>query len=65
MKTINRDYSGEENYVLFELYLSGGITIQEFLEFSDLSFAEELLNRVRKRTSSLPLQSSEQPQRPE
>jgi hypothetical protein len=52
MKTINRDYSSEENYVLFELYLSGGITIHEFLEFSDLSFSKELLERVRTRTET-------------
>jgi hypothetical protein len=50
MKENNQIYrKREENRILFEIYLGHDITIQEFLEFSDLSFAKELLERINER----------------
>jgi hypothetical protein len=51
----------EENEILRELHRSGDITLQEFLEFSDLSFSQKLLEQVRERAKTSRLQSSEWP----
>jgi hypothetical protein len=51
MEPTKQHYSErEEDTILFGIYSNGGITIREFLEFSNYSFSKELLKRVEERT---------------
>jgi hypothetical protein len=60
METANQIHTNkDEMNILFELYLAGGITLQEFLEFSNFSFSKKLLERVEERINPSPPQSSE------
>jgi hypothetical protein len=55
METADQTYSKkEEDKILFGIYSNGGITIREFLEFSNYSFSKKLLERVEERINSLP-----------
>jgi hypothetical protein len=55
MDTANQTYSKkEESKILYDIYCRGDIPLQEFLEFSDLSFSKKLLERVKERMANQP-----------